>query len=780
MTKQSWFRAGLVFGGILLAALLIFTWFKPNERYYGTDTYFPENRLDFFHLSYSSWDNRSLGNDNFRMYSVAYPYGIYLAATEKVGLEVSTAQHIWLYLLFAISGISFAVFTYLVWGVPKKKLYHGIYFLGAIVYMFNPFTGIMFYSFPYLFHLYAFLPLKLALIYYGISRKKGILYCILILIPWIFLTTSSYSNPKYLLVEFVPMSVMVLTFLRYHWNKETILHTIKFLAFFFIFFCLLSAFWLLPTGVSIKENISSMHAYYETLGDRSREINFAQDSTKDAFDAIRQLGYWAINGKLGDASYLPWVSVFNGIGGVTLSFATVLMFLLPFYFKIKNKLRTYKILFIAWFFSLLGMLGVSSFIGVALTLLIKKLPYFIEAFSNPFQIFGLYATMLFSLLLVSVVVVLNTNAQATAQKILGLLAVGILATTVLFFSTPFLRGDIVRRSDDLLRQSTYVIPGYVSDLYAFLKQESQTSDFRTFFIPYSKTHYASYLWEDGYNGLDLNSLYMGNDVAGVNSGPSLLTHALAEGNITLFDTLLPLYNVKYVIVTLDANIPMYQNLSTWYEGIDLQEIISSLPKSRILSYKTSFGPILVYEVNTASFIPKVYVPKHLLLEKELGSRDDFVAVRGTMYASTNTADDTSLQVTAQVTNTKKISESEYQATVDDVSLPFTLILNTNYHPEWQLSVLQGGVWQKLSVSHIVINGYANGWALKPTVLCSSATECKNNFPQGATFRISFDRRKYFYQGYVVSGITLILLLILGGIQYIRYAKAQKHFTEDLS
>ncbi len=771
----------IIFSSIVIAAMLVFTWFKPLERYYGTDLYFPENRSNFFHLSFTSWDDRSLGQDNFRMYSVAYPFGLYLAGTEKLGIPVAQAEHGWLYFLFVSSGISFALFAITLWGAPKKKMHGVLYVCGALVYMFNPYTSIMLYSFPYLFHIYAFLPLKLAAIYYGISRQKGFVYAASILIPWVFLTTSSYSNPKYLLIDWIPIGLMALGFIIRRNKKEITFGTLRFLGICIVLFSLLSFFWILPTFAGIQENVSSMHSYYESLGGRSRETNFIQDSTKYAFDAVRQLGYWAIQGKLGDAPYIPWVSFYNSLGGVILSFFAILLFLAPLTLTLRKKMVLYKTAFSFWVFALIGMLGSASFVGAAALFVTRRIPYLIDVFSNPFQMFGLYASLLFAFLLVSATILLLTNVRTRAQVYLGLSALTLFIVTTFFFLTPFIQGSTIRRNNDILRPATYIVPEYVKQLESFLAHQSDNDSFRTLYLPYSKTHYGSYLWEDGYNGLDLNSLFVGRDLAGIAPGPRMLARALSEGNVTLFDTLLPLYNVRYVVLTLDANTPLNESLSTWYEGFNLSEVVNSIPTSSILTYKTAFGPLVVYEVRHPFVTSLAYIPHATLSDLELGTRDAFMRVSPDSYALSQNIIPSALGK-ASVEKVISSSADVYQVEVTNIESPFTLILNTNYHSAWKLSVFEDGRWRELRVPHAVVNDYANGWTLTPSDVCASSALCNGTHPGKALLQISFDRKKYFEAGYLISGSTLCILIVaLGALSiYRRYAISKKTDNSTIS
>lgn len=99
---------------------------------------------------------------------------------------------------------------------------------------------------------------------------------------------------------------------------------------------------------------------------------------------------------------------------------------------------------------------------------------------------------------------------------------------------------------------------------------------------------------------------------------------------------------------------------------------------------------------------------------------------------------------------QKINPIKYTVTISSASGSFTLALQEAFHPQWRVYLLNQEGKSEVNAPHTKINDYANGWQINPKDLGAQ------------NFRLSIEMRnqKYFYVGLVVSGISIILLILL--------------------
>ena len=110
----------------------------------------------------------------------------------------------------------------------------------------------------------------------------------------------------------------------------------------------------------------------------------------------------------------------------------------------------------------------------------------------------------------------------------------------------------------------------------------------------------------------------------------------------------------------------------------------------------------------------------------------------------------------------KISETKYDVRIDlkQKKEPFVIVLSEDFHSSWSLKI-KG---QKDGMTHIGINGYANGWIVDPQKL-------GNDTVIEGSIQLGFQR--YYTYGWIVSGATCGVLIVYGIILVMkkRYEKS---------
>ena len=94
---------------------------------------------------------------------------------------------------------------------------------------------------------------------------------------------------------------------------------------------------------------------------------------------------------------------------------------------------------------------------------------------------------------------------------------------------------------------------------------------------------------------------------------------------------------------------------------------------------------------------------------------------------------------------KKINPSKYTVDITGVKKPFVLVLGQTYHREWKIYFNN----KIIKADHFLINGYANGWYVEPSLFASG-----ENF----TFDLVYRPQKFADVGNAISLVVIFLLL----------------------
>jgi len=673
---------------ILVVGLVSITWFRRVDFFSGTDTYFPQNRSSSVISAIFAWDDRSLGSISSSI-ALLVPYGLFLSITEFLEISLTTTQRMWVYYTFTGSGLSMFFLVATLSKIIEKRVDYTVALFAGLMFMFNPFVGAMATSYTYLWGTYAFLPLKLGLYIKGLTERRGLAYIITFILVWILTSGSQYTNPKYLILDLLPLFLFFLFYLtcisKQRAEREM---AIKFSIIFISFLLLSCAYWLMPTLNFISEALGDTAKAYASLG-LTRDTAYSLNSATSATNAIRLLGLWALHRNFNGVQYFNWIEMYGLPIVIIIQFALVFFSFVPFLIKtVRNEYRFFIFLNIL---SILGMLGLNEPLGKINSILIKKVTYFIDTFSYPYIIFGVYFTLSF--------VVLVAVGVYIVQKQLKLNKPAYTLVAVVLFvgvnARPVWTGEIFSprspSSFTMLPSNLFNIPDYYYKASDFLKKQRLES--RIFPLPYSRTGGAVYLWDRGYAGIDITPQLIGTVMYGENPTASLVNKFVISGESETATKLLPFLNTRYILIHSDTHPTLYDRTMSYNRTAD-ENLRSSLKK---ISEETSFDKLEIFRLNESIFLPHFYIPQNITSVNSKSERTSASLLNNNLGMSITLEDvgrekqDLVESLTAvkflpkiyTLIEYKKINPVKYRIFVHSVRGIFPLVFSESFHPGWK-------------------------------------------------------------------------------------------------
>lgn len=597
---------------ILLLSIVVIPWFKGDHLIMGVDLYFPQERINFFNVSLSAWDYRSLGSDNFRMLAELVPYSLFLAITEYLEISLPMTQKIWFYFLMASGGLSMfylaLIATRLITGSQK----YFVSFLASILYMGNPLAAYIYSSLMYLWAIYALLPLKLAFFIKGIVERRGWVYVFWVCLGWLLISGSLYVNPKFLILDLLAPLLFLVYYVgiinrKAPERKKAVKFSLQFFGTLFLFF----SFWLIPAFIGIAENFKQSEIAYDYLGDRPRVSTFQLNSAANLVDASQLKGMWAAkNGWRGERYYF-WTDWLDNPISRCLSFLIVVVSLFPLFGKQRPPPSHYYF-YLLFLVSVVGMNGASdgapvwnlfNYINIFLA---RHLPLFAEVFSLPYFMFGLYAATALPVIFALGVYKIDENFSFTQKK--KVLLISMTLVGLFFLVKPIWTGEIMRKHTPLFRSSIYKVPNYYYEASEFFNQKKLLTRF--FPIPYSSQGYMANDWDTGFLGVSIIHLLQDSMILGLNNVSLLTEKAVNENVLGKYNRLLSFQGVKYVLFSDDSNWHYFVG-HPWYRSQSPEKYKSMLDRIFKKDNKIEFERLHFHQVSDANFLPLIYIPKEI-------------------------------------------------------------------------------------------------------------------------------------------------------------------------
>jgi hypothetical protein len=628
----------IVLSIIAVLGVISITWFKGSFLIDGLDRSFPPDRTAYFIRGFYVWDIFQLGGISARTLAGLFPTNIFLYVTELVGISLVNAEKIWFYLLFVSAGFSMYFLS--------TTVYRGNYnwlvgLVSALFFMFNPYTIISIV--PQMWLYIIFLPLIFGLFIKGLREKRGIKYIFGFSLIWTLTVTSDYTNPKFLLLDLVPLFLYLVLYIILYRGKTVLKRAIKFTGLLSVVWCGLNAFWLIPAISSLGDIIASPQSAYAAIG-TSRLSNYALASAPLS-GSLRLLGFWSLDADYMGVPYTYWSATYNTALFIAIGF---LIPIIAFAFLLRRPTSLNR-----FFFAILAIIGLSIMNGVmpplgwVNTFLANHIPLWVDVFSSPYMFGGIYVSMAFAFLVGSYIP--DLLESKFIKKIFsfrkGYLFKSIFAGFIVFlivglYAFPLWDGEVIYPGNDLIASNRYQIPSYYNDAKVWLQTDS--SDFRIFSLPYSIVGYGAFNWlPAGFNGPDPTEVLLGHSLIAGLAGQGLGLEAatrLVNGSGIGVAKVLALMNVKYVVVHNDAAW-LYVTGSNWYVSPAFDEIKSSLNNQTGFTFLRSIGQLDFY-LNNFWMPMRVYtVSSSILLSGsqaqivEAVDRSDFVPYESVLVLS---------------------------------------------------------------------------------------------------------------------------------------------------
>lgn len=715
---------------LILGLVVFLTWFGKDFLFTGTDVYFPISRISSIYRNFFTWSTNSTGSQSTSM-SIMLPYGLFLIISEKLNLPLPFTQHLWYYYIFVLSGFSAYLFSKTV----IKKIFNVDTIIPPVIagifYMANPFVAVMSSTYTPFWLTYASMPLKLYLVIIGFGSSQKLKDVVFRVLLWLLISSSSYGNPKYLILDIIPYLILMTSYLLFEKNKLSIKHTLIYFIQFLSLLIIFNLYWLIPQIYLIKNSIIDTRQVYELVG-VPRLLNYLWTSASGVLNGFILIGHKPLPDYYGSVPYYKYSNyLFSPLYKVV---GLLPIFLLMFVAISKKKIMNYYIYVFCTFtliFSVFGMLGATSPASEINSFFVNKIPLFLDLFSNPYPIFSIYYLVALSTI-VSIGIFILKSKKSSLVFIPKAFTVTIVIILLFFIGRPVWTGELVRKSsyveNEYLTSHLYKIPDYYYSIKKIISPDDIYS--RILSIPYPKMGVVVYQWKDGgYSGAEIGSGWIGNILSGANLATEKTLNKIKNGEVITND--LTNLGIKYIIFHNDANFLMFNGTKIYggEERIFEKNIVSSLVNSHIKYQVTNYKSAVLYTLQMERLNPYLLSSDQNLSQKPL--------------------------IRFFPVNPVKIN-----VTISKAYKPFVLLFPQTYNKDWLISDGRRFI-KEINLSHQLVNDYANGWYVDPQKICVKIPKLctvNNDGTFNINLSIEFLPQRFFYIGLFISSGTLFLLI----------------------
>jgi len=577
---------------ILLIGLLSITWFKGNFIIKSGDSLF--GLSPNYQLKIDSYMWYPIGGiQTVQIPFVSYPYLLFMAFLQNIGLSLVTSEKILFYLLFTASGLSMYYIITVVLAHKEQKVLIGL--TAALLYMMNPFTLINIWGSGLIVFAYPLLPLSLALFIRGLNTKK--FSCLFLLLAVWLIFSYAFGNPAFAF----PILVILLSYLAFYViverkNKINLVYSLKFIIILFFGWLFLNMFWILPTLPFINQS----YAGAQVSGGYSA-IFLGTSATTNVLNSLRLVGYWTFYSSFLTAPYYLFASAYlTNPFFIAVSFVIPILAFLPLLLKVKNKFVIYLTVV-----AVCGVFAIKQFnppFGGLNLWMIEHVPY-AGMFRDSYEKLGMIVSMSFAFLIgVSVYAIYSRlknfrvfSSHILIKKFVPVVFVVVFLLVMQLFMFPFWTGDVVYAGGNVQASGRIQVPAYYSAAGDWVN--SQSGQFSLLYLPiYAGTF--RYMWNGtSYGGSDALDEYffhenlilaMWNDPSssGMLAVESLLS---TNGSSDSFGNVLAFMNVRYIVVHDDFN-PLFT-------PVPVTHLTADLSREAGITLVETFGQIAIYQNN---------------------------------------------------------------------------------------------------------------------------------------------------------------------------------------
>lgn len=248
-------------------------------------------------------------------------------------------------------------------------------------------------------------------------------------------------------------------------------------------------------------------------------------------------------------------------------------------------------------------------------------------------------------------------------------------------------------------------------------------------------------------------------VTGPNPYSYLVQKYAKEKNYERLNQIFSVMNIRYILYNADSRI--------YEQGFsDTQFFLpESFPKTQAgyeeflrhfaihQIYKN--GSYILYEFDKSSYNSTIFIPKGVYESNDIIFDEKYLH---SIFIDKNTCNRKEFReickgdygVSDSDVNFKMINPALYEVTISQKKPQDTilLVMQHAFHKGWKLVIDKKNVSEE---SHIIVNGYANGWLLG-----------KGEIPRAKKFTIfiKLDPQKYFWYGWTVTAVSLTIVIAL--------------------
>ncbi len=578
---------------LLVVAFVGLTWFQSADYLWTPDSNFPFDIPSSIDRYFEVWDYRTIpGNVDVKKLPFIIPWALLLAGWNLLSLPFQP----WLFQRLIVIGLLGAslVSGYVLFQVIATQLRIDLLrrrmggILAGLLYGFNFYSMLTIWStLAFLMFAYAFFPLVLALILYGLRKRSTTRFAALTALVWTLTLTPAYVTTPVVGTDWAFILVVSLVFLfAAKPGQSNLRKGGGFLLKTFGFWLLFNLYWIVLLG-----SLGSVQLTRFSGGLRLFVLNSAPLS-----EAFRLAGYWGLEASYKGSRFFPWAEIYTIPWLLLIGFIPIALAIIGLARRDRSP----------------EMLGLATLLTIALFLVKGPYPPFgivnqsvwgIDligtSYRGVFQRFMGYVALPIAILAPLGALTLSDSLRIFRWPRIPNWIVPVTITTVvgvlsMAHALPAFSGAIFE-NEGVIPSFRVTLPDSWYDLAWWL--ESEEGDFAILPFPYPVS--------TGRTALSINNGSAG--LLGIYPLLTLTTRAIVMGQGpgaevasllsmgTLNDSrLLSILNVRFVIVHLDANIAYLEGNPGWVM-IQPDSLIRNLEGIPALDFAVQFGQTVVYE-----------------------------------------------------------------------------------------------------------------------------------------------------------------------------------------
>lgn len=672
----------------LLSIIVVANFFSDGLPLWFYDHFWPILGEKYCLSSLFTWSNDGIGMSFVRALPNLLPMGLIIGINDYLGITLLHSQE--MFYFFIIFGAACSMYL-LTWVMELDQWGR---FFAALLYAFGLSLII---DFLYL-TLFAFLPLITGLYIYGIKKRKGIIYCLLMTLLWTLLATSAYSNPGYIILQWS----LIGFFSIYYFFMDSKKQVFYFTSIMLITWLLINSFWIIPNFYSIQENLES--SQIRGLSD----INVMQGTSAQMRWALLGLPYGKnyLSTFEGDPVF-AWGMHFvkNQLTIIMEIFFLLLSLSFLFFRDKKHQLPLY--ILIGLLFIVMIENGLNAPFHSSNVFIFSYLPLFTTIFRNLTKF-----NLLFHVLSALLIGFSIDAIMANINKRWKLRFITVVIILFIIYSFPLWKGYRFIEQGEFVRSSSIQIPEEYSQAEKFFNTDQRNNRILPF--PLTKTYQYAFVWDHGYQGSSPYPYLFNKSTIGLTWGITNIIDTLADdvqNNASWQKT-------EYLLKLLDVNYLMYHQDTNWkyiavrpqdWYRIDNQTYDNFFSEVAKSYNSTQLGKLQIISLN--------HPEQFLYLSHSLG----FFNLTQGEFSSTQAPgfDEVAVQdIDEDYTNEIQytmLDPTRYDLSITGEGTKY-LILSVRFDRNWVLAEGSPSLWSRISRKdddkQFKVNLYANGWLIE--------------------------------------------------------------------